>query len=206
MSTTWFVTPKRSPWSMMRVEDGVMRDDEGPPPDLADQIDHALAYVRQRATAVNAQTERVGDTVEMRCALARGAEPLEGHLVLSFYKTATHAFFQAQLPAGTGEFQLSPQSGLLGWIDSLAERELGQKAVDDAYVVKGDEGGLETLRRVPLTLLRAAPLQTRITATDDRFNLVCARVPPFEEMLGRVLDVVQDLWPLVVERRLQGAG
>jgi hypothetical protein len=201
MSAAGFVKPSDSPWRPPEDADP-KTNAPAPPPELADQIDQTLAYVRERATAVSAHAERIGDTVQMRLAIARGDQTINGHLVLSFYARYIHAFFQAELPDGPGSLNLQSQTGVLGWMLALGERKVGDRDLDAAYVVHGDDAGLELTHLAPVSLVRASRFSTSVGVRSVLLRVVCAHVPPYEEMVGRVLDVVQDLWPAVVERRL----
>lgn len=109
---------------------------------------------------------------------------------------------EGQLPAGAGRLMLTPEKGLGGALAALAEIEVDEPSVDEAWVIRGDGPAL-LLALVPV-LVPLAPAAPRIEVSEALLRVRFAQ-PVSAWALGVPVRQALALWERAASFRL-GAG
>jgi hypothetical protein len=98
--------------------------------------------------------------------------------------------------------RLTPERGLLAWLRKLGELKVGDRAIDDAYIIDGEAAATELVRALRAPLLRVAPC--REVAIQFGAGSLRASVAFREGPVSRVEAAVQlvELWRAAIDHRL----
>jgi len=165
-----------------------------------DRMREVKGLVEDATRLAHGTTERVGDGLETRLSVSHSGLELEGTLVARWCDAlATHVdiAFQAALPpVDVAEVRLTaPEpSGLLAFLKTWGEVEVGDRALDDGFLIEGEARASATIVHARAELLALVPYSARVNLTGGSVAVRLASVPVNDDKLRPVVDALLELW------------
>jgi hypothetical protein len=165
-----------------------------------DRMREVKALVEELTRLTHGTTERVGDGLETRLSALHSGLELEGTLVARWCDAqATHvdvAFQGALPPVDVAEVRMtSPEpSGLLSVFKTWGEVEIGDRALDDAFLIEGEARAAPTIVHARAELLALVPYSARVMLTGGSLSVRLAFVPANDDKLRPVVDALLEMW------------
>lgn len=164
----------------------------------ADLLERLLDSIRSAADWLSGSVDRIPDGATARLLLNEGAR--EHSCIVT--ATVTARGIEVSLAATIsfhGEARLDPQAGFLSAFRRWGEIEIGDPAVDDAWIIRADSSSSALLVRLSSTL---AILRTHSAHVSWRHGQLDVRIASVGGGLGGVAEAVGasiELWRKVVQ-------
>jgi putative FmdB family regulatory protein len=168
-------------------------------------VEDVMRAVAGRTAWLAGETARRGDAVEARVSLVEGAGEHAGVIrvhMLDATAASTEIALEGELPFVAGApLYLAPERGVTGFLSSLFEEKVGDAAIDDAFLVRGNvcHAHAQCVLSAKDALL-ALPDAT-VEVGDGRIAALVPRARRTPAELLRSLDSVVDLWRCAVIAR-----
>lgn len=190
--------------AVLRFLSRLVEDD--PRPTLDERVSHAVEILRELGARFDGHAERVGNGAELRCSLCFGDERWEACWRTDDPGDDLSARFSAQLPVGNGRFELAPQEGFGSLLKRWVEVKLGEKTVDDFYLISANDDGAAVLRASVLELARLMPSRPHLTLSDTTLEIDRMRIHAEVGAVERAVDAALEVWRRCVRARLPYRG
>lgn len=149
------------------------------------------------------QVNKVGVGVQARVTQPLGAGELHAVVTVKPNGTGASVALSAELPHVAGApLALSPERGLVGWVRSLRELEVGIDPLDRAFLVEGNPARIPEVNAAKVPLLMLADHDLVVTLGETELTLVMPGDLRSVE-LATVITAALNLWEVV---GLQRAG
>lgn len=176
----------------------VLTGSRGPIEPSPEKLEELTSFIAQTTDWVTGHVARVKDTVEGRLLLADAGAELEGTLYLAWrdaHMRALDVELQAALPSVRGpEVSLEKKRGLVGFLRSLTELEVGDRALDEAFLVEGEPSARRFLLDAKEPLLTLGRYGAKVRVAGATLHVLVGEVP-FEPLpLRAILESALLLW------------
>jgi hypothetical protein len=165
----------------------------------------------QATAAYSGVVARVGDVEIARVSLdGHGLDgpgaPFHGELHMRLFASGhpRELALDVSLPAGLPRVALRPEAGLRGAIAALREIEVGDRELDDAFVIRGEGDVPALLDDVRPELLSLTPLGLTLATTGERLELTIKS--PREDKLAPAIDALFTIWRRLAQLGLRTSG
>lgn len=164
-----------------------------------------LVAIVAEATARHAgSVERMGQGVQAQVMLPLGEEEHQATLTVDPGGGAMSITMTAQLPWVSGApLALSPERGVKAWVRSLRELEVGEPALDGAFLMEGNAARVPEVGAARASLMRLAEFDVAVSLEESSLRITIDGVP--SSALPGVLAAALDAWEMVSRRRAGAA-
>jgi hypothetical protein len=176
------------------LDDGAV---DGEPPE--ERVQRLVEHVTDATHWLAGHAERVGASIEARLRLGGGGLEQEGRLLLGFRDPEIRSVrltLHAQLPVAVhDDLRLAPEGrGLTGLLRRLGELEVGDAALDDAFVIRASRDPAPLLLHARGRLLQLGRLGARVDIDETGLLVRVASVDADDDALLAAVEPTLELW------------